>query len=130
MDLDFNYFLFYGKIDLHEEVKADIMQGAMQDSRSMSYYRDFGAGISDYENAPNEFGSAVALKYNLANWIAKRNQDVSDGSNGTRDRRAVTSQNAITIVQNHDEMDIQLLYILFADMKKPQTVSMPLSGSK
>lgn len=126
--VDIDYFFFYGKTSLGEEIDADLRQGLMQPKRSMFYHRSFGAGITEYENTPQGFALQVSMKYDIATWISKRNLEVTDGSDGTRDRRAVTSQSAITIDQGTDGVDVQVLYIPYYNYQKPATISLPVAG--
>jgi len=125
---DIDYFFYYGLTDQRAEIEADLSQGLMQSKRSMFYDRSFGAGVPEYENAPQGLALQVSLKYDIAAWVARRNQEVSDGSNGKRDRRAITSQNAIQIVQSGDGVDVMVLYIPFFDYQKPATVTLPVSS--
>ena len=125
---DIDHFFFYGQIEPRSEIEADLRQGLMQEKRSMFYDRTFGAGVPEYENAPQGLSLQVSLKYDIASWIARRNQEVSDGTNGKRDRRAVTSQNAIQITQSADGVDVNVLYIPFFDYEKPATVTIPVGA--
>jgi hypothetical protein len=127
--MDIDYFFYYGDIDLYDEVDADIAQGVVQDKRSMYYFRDFGAGLYQYENEnPSDLATAVAMRYEIADWIARRNRYVSSGNGGTRDRRAVTSQTVIQTSAGKDTTDVSVPYILLADTQGMKTVSFSLKG--
>lgn len=128
VDLDGDYFFYYGIVDLRREIEADLLTGIIQDKRSMFYTRSYGAGIGEYENAPQGLALEVGMKYDIASWMARRNSEVSTGANGTRDRRAVTSQGAIRIGQGPDGVDVQVLYVPFFDYEKPGIVTVPMNG--
>jgi len=124
--VDIDYFFYYGKVDQRDEIEADLLQGLTQAKRSMFYYRGFGAGVPGYENYPQGLSLQISLKFDVASWIARRNLEVSDGTNGKRDRRAVTSQNAIAIIQGENGVDINVLYIPYFDYEKPAMVTVPV----
>jgi hypothetical protein len=127
--MDIDYFFYYGDIDLYDEVQADIEQGIVQDKRSMYYFRDYGAGLYQYENESfSNLATAVAMRYEIASWIARRNQSVSSGAGGTRDRRAVTSQTVIKTNTGKDSTDVSVPYVLLSDTQSVKTVSFSLKG--
>jgi hypothetical protein len=113
--VDFNTFLYYGQAPLEDEVRSDVAAGILQDRRSMFYHRSYGAGLSEYENAPDGIALQVGLKYRAADWLARRNLEVSDGSNGTRDRRVATSQGAMSVEREGGGLILRVLYVLYAD---------------
>jgi hypothetical protein len=127
MNLDGDYFFFYGSVDQRKEIEADLVQGIMQGKRSLFYDRSFGAGVPEYENTAGGLSLEVNMKYDISAWVARRNREVSDGTNGTRDRRVVTSQSAIKIDQRRGEADVQVLYIPFFDYEDPGIVQVPLT---
>lgn len=127
MNLSGDYFFFYGQVDARKEIEADLVQGVMQAKRSLFYDRQFGAGVPGYENTAGGLSLEVNMKYDITAWIAKRNREVSTGSNGTRDRRVVTSQSAIKIDQRRGEADVQVLYIPYFDYENPGIVQVPLT---
>lgn len=123
-----DYFFYYGLVDQRAEISSDITQGVMQPKRSLFYDRSFGAGISEYENTPGGLSLEVGIKYDIASWIAQRNSEVSDGSNDTRDRRAVASQGSISVEQNGTDIDVAVLYIPYFDYQTPGIVSTSLTA--
>jgi len=126
--LDGDHFFYYGQVDEQKEIEADIIQLLTQDKRSMFYTRSYGAGVSDYENAPQGLALEIGLRYSIATSIAKRNYEVSNGNDGSRDRRAVTSQNAIFIDQTPDGIVVRVIYVPFFNYKTPGIVSVPIGG--
>lgn len=127
MNLDGDYFFFYGQVDARKEIEADLVQGVMQAKRSLFYNRQYGAGVPGYENTAGGLTLEVNMKFDIAGWVAQRNREVSTGTNGTRDRRVVTSQSAIKINQRRGEADVQILYIPFFDYQSPGIVQVPLT---
>jgi hypothetical protein len=122
-------FFYYGKTELHQEIEADLNQGMTQEKRSLFYNRSFGAGVPEYENYPKGLSLEIGMRYDIASWVARRNLEVSNGTNGTRDRRAATSQNAITITTDSDTVYVQVFCILYADYQNPTTIKIPFGGS-
>jgi hypothetical protein len=109
-------FFYASQIDLREEIKDDIEMSLIQEKRSLPYFRSYGAGVTEYENEPISFGMMIKMRYEIAMWLAKRNGYVSNGDNGTPDRRAVTSQMAISVKQNEAGIDITVPFIAFIDV--------------
>lgn len=128
---DFDIFFYYGKNDLEIETKSDLMQNLLQRKRSLFYNRSLdSAGVSDYENLPDGLALRVNLPYDIVNSISKRNQFVSNGSDGYRDRRVAISQSTIRINgDNVGNIKATVLYIPLADFKQSESLSVPL-GSK
>jgi hypothetical protein len=127
MNLSGDYFFFYGQVDERKEIESDLVQGVMQNKRSLFYDRSYGAGIPQYENTAGGLSLEVNMKYDITAWIAQRNREVSDGTKNTRDRRVVTSQSAIKINQRQGEADIQVLYIPYFDYNNPGIIKVPLT---
>jgi hypothetical protein len=109
-------FFYAGQIDLRTEIMEDIETALMQPKRSLPYFRSYGAGVSEYENEPVSFGMLIKLRYEIAMALSQRNGYVSNGDNGTLDRRAVTSQTAVTVEQNGPGIDITVPFIALADL--------------
>ena len=117
---DFDIFFYYGQNELEIETKSDILQNVMQSKRSLFYDRALdSAGINDYENLPEGLTLKINLPYDVVNSIGKRNQFVSNGENGSRDRRVALSQSTIRIEGNNKgNIDITILNIPLADLKQ------------
>jgi len=121
-------FFYYGSGNLDIETQSDLMQGFVQPKRSMPGYRDYGAGVQEYENNPSGLLFDIGLRYDIAAWIAKRNQEVSKGANGNPDRRVVSSQNAVMVEENSPgELSVNVLYYRFGDLTR-KSVSVKLGG--
>jgi hypothetical protein len=127
MNLSGDYFFFYGQVDERKEIESDLVQGVMQNKRSLFYDRSYGAGVPQYENTAGGLSLEVNMKYDITAWIAQRNREVSDGTKNTRDRRVITSQSAIKINQRQGEADIQVLYIPYFDYNNPGIIKVPLT---
>jgi hypothetical protein len=111
-------FLYYGSLPVEDETQHDLKTGLMQERRKLFYNRDFGAGISEYENSGAGVALVVGLLYDIVTWITKRNGEVTDGSRGTKDRRAITSQSVIDVKQgDNGEVDVDVGYILLGNGK-------------
>lgn len=125
---DFDIFFYYGKNKLEIETKSDLMQNLIQSKRSLFYDRSLdSAGVSDYENNPVGLTLRVGLPYDIVKSIGKRNQFVSNGESGYRDRRVAVSQNTIKInTDNNGNVDITILYIPLADFKQTESLSIGL----
>ncbi len=116
-------FLFYGSLPVEDETQHDLKTGLLQERRKMFYDRSFGAGISEYENSGVGVALVAGLLYDIVTWITARNGEVTDGTKGTKDRRAITSQSAIDVTQgDHGEVDVSVGYIMLG-IGKYSTVS-------
>jgi len=116
-------FFYYGQLDLLFEIDSDLLQGLMQPKRSMLYHRDFGAGVPSYENFPESLAMQIELRFAVVEWISRRNQEVGDGTSGTRDRRAAASQSTISVESPaRGEVEVRLQYIPYASYKNARTI--------
>ena len=105
---DINLFFGYGSYDLELETESDVIQGLMQSKRSMYYNRSDGCEIANMENYPNTLVSQVTIRYSIATFISRRNENLP--TNMKRDRRVIISQNLIDI-KHDDGLQINILYI-------------------
>jgi hypothetical protein len=121
-------FFYAGQIDLRTEIAEDIEMSLVQPKRSIPYFRAYGAGVSEYENQPITFDMMIRLRYEIALWLAKRNSYVSNGDNGTPDRRAVTSQMAITVNRSENGLDIDVPFLALFDLTDKNSVTIPLGA--
>lgn len=119
-------FFFYGKGDLDYEAEYDLYELLIQAKRSLFYYRNGSAGVSEYENNPNGIALQVFARFEIANAIAYRNTIISNGSIGGKDRRIAVSQNSIGFENKNGELDVQVVYFLYADYETPKSNSFPL----
>lgn len=104
-----DYFFYYGEnvFDLNSEDEYDILQGVMQSIRSLFYFRQEGAGISDYENYPNAFSLLFLGRYNIVKWIAFRNFYISTNN---FNRQIIVSQDSIGLSQQGNMVDVDIGY--------------------
>jgi len=109
---DLDYFFYYGENTLESECKYDLWTLLLQPKNSLLYDRQESAEIDEYENYPNAVFLQILLRFAIANAIAYRNSLVTDGSEGSKDRRIFTSQNSIGFQQREGELDIQVFYFL------------------
>lgn len=136
---DFDNFFYYGLQDVEAETEHDLILGLLQPKRSFFYNRQDGAGIQDYENHPNGLMIEIGMRYDIANWIARRNEVVGNGEGGTKERRVATSQNAIKIEREVQTLgvvsrrtlgsiNVSVLYIPLRDVEQPRVVTIPFGG--
>lgn len=127
---DIDNFFYYGVNDLTNELRHDIVQGVMQPRNTLFYGREFGAGATDFENYPNGLFLQVYLRYSIVDFIARRNRQVSDGTDGTRDRRVAVSHNSIRIeYTNEGNVNVDIFYVPFSTFENPDTIRIPLGIS-
>ena len=126
---DIDYTFYYGTSDINEETQHDLMQLLVQPKRQLFYSRSEGAGVVEKSNYPNAISLQIGLRYDIANAIASRNQQVTNGANGTRDRRVASSQFAIEFNQDDSgNMDVVVNYFMYSDFNTPKNVSLPVGG--
>lgn len=126
---DFDLFFYYGEegSNLEMETQSDVLAGIIQPKRSLFYDRLDSSGVPEKENFPNSFVLEISTKYNIVSWCSYRNTKVSDGANGTPERRVAISQDLIAInYNNKGETDVNVQYIPFANIKQKVQVSVPL----
>lgn len=120
-NLSWDFFFYKGEknsIPLDQENKYDVNELIFQPTKSLLYFRQYGAGVSEALSTPNSFSTQVLLKYNIVKSMAFRNTFSNIGGSYP-DRRVSTSQNAISVKQNNQgEMDLQVLYLNFFDFQK------------
>lgn len=127
---DISNFFYYGINDLRDELRHDIVQGVLQPKNTLFYGREFGAGATDFENYPNGLIFQISLRFAIVDFIARRNGQVSDGTNNTRDRRVAVSQNSIRITQDEEgNVNVDIYYVPFADYQNPDTITIPLGAT-
>lgn len=127
---DIATFLTYGSdaADVDDEIRMDLFCGVSQRRRSMSYNRSFGCYPA--ENYPSGLSFAVGTRHEIASWIARRNSQVGDGTGGTVDRRCITSQNRITVVDDgRGAIQVDVSVIALHSPAAESTVTVPLGGA-
>ena len=129
---DFDIFLFYGEAgsDIDIETQSDILAGMTQPKRTMYYNGQEGAAVPTSENAPLSLVFQINVRMNIVNWISKRNTEVTDGTNGTLERRVAVSQNSVVIdYDKSGAVQMTCNYIPFKDVKTPKNVSLPIQAN-
>ena len=124
--MSWDSFFYYGQDTLENESQFDLFQLLLQPKRSLYYSRRESAGVSEYENLPNGLQLQIFARYEIAGAIFYRNTLVVDGSNGTKDRRIAVSQNSIGFEAKEGNLNIFILYFLYANYETPQSHSFPL----
>ena len=119
-------FFYYGQNDFDLELEFDLMLLLLQHPRSLFYDNQESGGIAGYENFPNGLSLQVYGRFAIAAAVAWKNKQVSDGSNGTIDRRIAVSQNSINFKVNKGELDVEVTYIPFSDYTKYRTFTASL----
>jgi len=109
------------------EIQMDIYTGIIQRQRTMYYNRAF--GCQPLENYPSGVQFMIGTRFSIASWIAKRNRQTGDGSGSTVDRRAITSQNLITVVgDDKGSIQVQVIVIPMYSAKLRLPVAVPMGG--
>lgn len=118
---------FYDMIDVRTLAEADLISLLMQPPATMFYMRSYGCGVPLREGAPNSATIQIQLRSDIVVGIANRNRQVTAGANGYPDRRVFTSQGQIVIEQDPatGEVEIQVPYILSADLSAIRTIRVP-----
>lgn len=119
-------FFYYGKGSVQDENEQDLLQLVQQPEKSLYYNRGYGCDAK--YNFPVSAVNQSLVAYSIALSVATRNQTVSDGENGTPDRRIATSQSTITISDgSQGERDIYILYFNYSDTQTPKQTSVRLA---
>lgn len=121
---DFDNFFYYGMGDLGDEIKSDMLQLMLQPSRSLFYSRNRNAaGITKYENWPQSVNMEIAMRFDIVRAIGTRNLDVSKNN---PNRQVAASQSDIIINQRRGEVDVTIYYIPLKDIRKSDSITIPL----
>jgi len=129
MSIEWDTFFYYGLGDLENEIKQDIINGTSTSKNKLFFNRADSAGINDFENVPSGLAIEIGLKFSIVEWLAYRNTYIGDGNNGRKERRLATSQNEISVnldKGNTGNIDINIFYILFFNITKNNTITLPL----
>lgn len=119
---DINVFFYYGTLSNELETEHNLMAGLLQPERSFYYNRSDSVGVDSYENHPNNLLLQIQLRFQIANWVNFYNTYTGDGTNGSRERRLAISQFSIEFEQSEDNLDVNILYIPFADYTQMKSV--------
>lgn len=119
---DINVFFYYGNLSNELETEHNLMTGLLQPERSLYYNRSDSVGVDSYENHPNNLMLQIQLRFQIANWVNFYNTYTGDGTGGSRERRLAISQFSILFEQANDNLDVNILYIPFADYTQLKSV--------
>ena len=114
-------FFFYGQNDIELEIQSDLMGLVLQPLRSLFYNNRESGGVDGYENYPNDLNLQINCRFTIADAVAWKNGQISDGSDGITDRRIAVSQNSIQFTKQNGELNIEVLYIPYLDFNKFNT---------
>jgi hypothetical protein len=92
----------------------------------MFFFRQYGAGIKNYQNIPIGLTMQIGIPYNIANSVAYRNTVVSDEN---PDRRIATSQSSIEFeADDEGDININVPYFLYSDYMNMNNISISTAG--
>lgn len=126
--MDIDHFFFYGQTEQKTEIEGDLTLCLLTPTRSMFYFRSHGSDISEFENKPISVVTKMLLGYNVVKAIANMNSTTSDGSDGHRDRRVITSQNEVQIQSDGQDVNIQVGYLPMYDVDNRGQLDLSLGG--
>lgn len=126
--MDIDHFFFYGQTDQDTEIQGDLELCILTPTRTMFYFRSYGSDVGEFENKPLSEITKMLLRYNVVKAVANLNSTVTDGSNGFRDRRVLTSQNEVTVTANGQDVDIQLGYLPMFNTDRRGQLDLSLGG--
>lgn len=121
-------FFYYGQNDFNLELEHELMLLLLQPLRSLLYNNQESGGISGYENFPNGLTLQIYGRFTISSAVAWKNRQISDGTNGSIDRRIAVSQNSINFKVDRGELDVEVTYIPYADYSKYQTFTVNIGG--
>ena len=124
---NFDLFFFYGEgnLPLELETESDITWGLVQRKRTLFYDRQSGSDLFERENFPNAITIQVGLRFDVANFVARRNLEV--GSSNLPDRRVAVSQSSVSITSKENgEIEITVIYIPFSNFNTQNVIALPL----
>ncbi len=120
---DFDNFYYYGKGDLSEEIKSEVLMTLMQQARTLFYDRAYDSSeIYKFENSPNTIVLNILIPYVVVTALGKRNQIVSDGNIGP-DRRIAISQTLVRVETSKDTLNVTVQFILLSNFNEGSSVT-------
>lgn len=130
MAVEWDNFFYYGLGNLEDEIKQDLLNGAVTSKNKLFFNRADSAGLNDFENTPSGLAIQIGISFSLVRWLAYRNTYTGDGTNGTKERRVATSQNEITVTtDNVGNVEVTLLYIPFVNIKFSDSLQFSIGGT-
>lgn len=120
---DSDLFFYYDSVAPEVYTEYDIIRGCLQRQRSMLYNRSDSAGVQQQENKPQSYIRQILVRIAISEFVARRNLIVTDGSQGFKDRRALTSAELIKVVDTGQNKDVTVQYIDASNFDTPQRAS-------
>ena len=112
-------FFYYDSVSVEDMNKSDLNEILTQPEKTLYYFRSFGVDMK--QNYPLSGFNSLLVAYSIANAVAKRNQSVTDGSDGFQDRRIAVSQSFINVKdRSTGERDINVYYFNYKGYETPQ----------
>jgi hypothetical protein len=121
-------FFYYDQNEFDLNIESELMMLLLQHPRSLFYDNQESAGIAGYENFPNDLTLQIFGRYSIAAAVAWKNRQVTDGSDGTTDRRIAVSQNFINFNANGGNLDVNIVYIPYKSYTSYKTISANIGG--
>ena len=105
-------FFYYGLQDLEYENKYDLFSLVTQSKRKLFFYRSYGGGAEQFLNFPAAFMIDIGIRYAIASSVAKRNSQVTDGRDNSKDRQILVSQETIDVTrEKNGDISVNVGYI-------------------
>lgn len=123
-------FFYHDTVDVSEQIKADLLVGLTLPVASLFYNRSYGCDFSPIEGAPNSLFMQVVIAYAVALFIANRNRVVTDGTSGSVDRRALASQDMVSVTPNGKNLDVGVGYIETRNPQGQHTLRWTMGGTR
>lgn len=122
-------FFGWGRMDIEDEIQADVQAVLEQEKGALFYDREYGSGIGDLEGSVASTMVQVGGRFSAANALAERNRRVSDGSGDAPDRRVATSQGVIRVDQGtNGDVNVMCFYVPLINTRRPRRASTPVGG--
>lgn len=123
----FDSFFYYGENDIALECINDVSETILQPKGSMFYDRANGTDLAANRNNPRGGMLDFLMRFDIAASIARRNNEVSDGSGNTKDRRVAASQSSVEIAYPpKGGADVTVSFIMFSGLKNIKNLGVSL----
>ncbi len=123
----FDSFFYYGQNDITVECINDVSETILQPKGSMFYDRSNGTDLAATRNNPRGGMLDFLMRFDIAAAIARRNSEVSDGSNNTKDRRVAASQSSVEIAYPpKGGADVTVSFIMFSGLRNIRNLAVSL----
>jgi len=123
----FDSFFYYGQNDLVLECINDVSETILQPKNAMFYDRANGTDLAATRNNPRGGMLDFLMRFDIAAAIARRNNEVSDGSGNTKDRRVAASQSSVEITYPpKGGAEVTVSFITFSGLKNVRNLGVSL----